>query len=121
MNRLPEPTTDRRFFERVWTMAFAQVYECSHCGDVWQVKIVEYIDSEHDEVFHEPVCSCGRSVREKRIDGKPVWHPLTEEELIDETTDWGDQVLLDQQIGLIQLHSSTDPASRSTRSTFAQI
>ena len=57
-------------------MAFAQVFECPNCGDVWKgVEIVEFID-------------CGRPVTEKVCDqnGKrvPVWHALSEEELDEE-------------------------------------
>jgi len=64
---------------------FAQVYECPKCGDVWKgVELVEMIDIDRDEVWHEPMCVCGHSVTEKMINGKPVWHAWTEEEIDDE-------------------------------------
>lgn len=75
-------------------MVFAPVYECPKCGDVWRVEMVEMIDCERDDVWQEPMCKCGRSVREKFVeqDGKrvPVWHPLTDEEIIEDTMDLSD-------------------------------
>lgn len=70
-------------------MAFATVYECPNCGDVWWgVEIVEDIDCDRDSVEYRAVCSCGRDVREKfeERDGErvPVWHALTDDEMHDE-------------------------------------
>ena len=72
-------------------MAFAQIYECPDCGDVWRgVEMVEHIDCDRDDVWHEPMCSCGRSVRPKLEGGFPVWHALSEEEMRDEMFGWED-------------------------------
>jgi hypothetical protein len=67
-------------------MAFAPVYECSNCGDVWRIEYVDHIDIEYDEVYTEPHCKkCGNYVKEKFQDGVLVWHPLTEEEMLEES------------------------------------
>lgn len=70
-------------------MAFAPIYDCPTCGEVWKVSSHEEIDCDRDEIYTHMVCDvCGREVCEKLIDGTPCYHALTEEEIIDETTDW---------------------------------
>lgn len=61
---------------------FARIFICPKCGDVWRdVEPVEIIDADRDEVWTEMFCSCGREVRAKEIDGKPVYHALSDEEI----------------------------------------
>lgn len=64
---------------------FAPVYDCPNCGEVWRdIYLREEIDCDRDDVEYYATCSCGREVMPKTIDGKPVWHALTEEEMDDE-------------------------------------
>lgn len=75
-------------------MAFAQVYHCEKCGDTWRVTIVPH-PCGNDDYVEIPECdACHSPVREKFIEQNgelvPVWHALTEEEIIDETTDYSD-------------------------------
>jgi len=77
------------FITLVSVMVFAQIYECSACGDVWRgVSIVEDIDCDRDSVEYRAVCACGRDVLEKFAieDGErvPCWHPLTDDEIDDD-------------------------------------
>lgn len=70
---------------------FAPIFTCPKCGDTWHVRTVEIIDADRDEVFEDHQCDqCGSSVRPKVVDGLPVWHPLTEEE-IDEMQMFSDE------------------------------
>jgi hypothetical protein len=59
---------------------FAQVYTCPECGDV-DAQAVEIVDTERDECWIEHFCKCGRAVRPKLIDGRPVVRALTDEEI----------------------------------------
>lgn len=61
---------------------FAPVFICPNCGDVWQVSVVEEIDTTHDEIYSVPLCNkCSSPVTEKIIDGVPEWHALTPDEM----------------------------------------
>jgi len=64
---------------------FAQVYNCSRCGDV-DGRVIQIIDTERDEVWSEVVCDqCNGIVSGKTDDkGNPVWRELTEEEILAE-------------------------------------
>jgi hypothetical protein len=64
---------------------FAQIYECRKCGDVWNTYTDEIINTAGDdlEVYH--YCSvCDSILRPKLVDGKPIFHPLTPEEMKEE-------------------------------------
>lgn len=62
---------------------FAPIYEGCKCGETFKVTRHQIIDTERDDVWEELVCDvCGSSViKEKMIDGKPCWHPLSDEEI----------------------------------------
>lgn len=75
---------------------FAHVFECSKCGDVWDVEFIDDIDTDRDEVETVAVCKCGRMVWPKLVDGRPVYHVLSEDEMDAECTgNWGDDEPLD--------------------------
>lgn len=60
---------------------FAPMYKCPKHGEVWHVETVESYDTEYDEVYVNKVCSqCYSEVVPYEHDGKPVVHPLTNEE-----------------------------------------
>lgn len=71
---------------------FAQIYECSEHGQIWQgVYTAEIIDIVNDDVYHIPSCSlCNRSVRPVMHEGAPVVHVLTPEEARAEMDCWYD-------------------------------
>lgn len=69
-------------------MTFAQLYECSHCGDVWRgVEIVE-VDCGPEDTMPVAFCCCGREVRPKYVEQNgnhyPVMHALSDEEIWEE-------------------------------------
>ncbi len=75
---------------------FAQIYECSKCGDVWRTYLFDHIDTENDEIHTERHCSgCnGSFLKEKKdANGVPYMHPMTDEEIrheIDSCSDYLD-------------------------------
>jgi DNA-directed RNA polymerase subunit RPC12/RpoP len=57
---------------------FAQLYECSKCGKVWEIEEVEIIDCKNDEVYQVPICNrCNRPC--KMLLGQ--LHALSEDEM----------------------------------------
>lgn len=72
---------------------FAPMYECRSCGDVWQVEVVEDIDCDRDSIECRAVCACGRDVTPKFVESEggriPVWHALTDDELMSELEELG--------------------------------
>ena len=61
---------------------FAQVYECSNCGDVWDVYPYDHIDTDRDKIETLIHCSvCNNAVMIKMRNNCPVMHPLTPDEI----------------------------------------
>lgn len=60
----------------------AQIYVGCKCGETWQVAPQEMIDTERDDVEYYLTCDvCGDSVSgEKKENGIPCMHAVTEEE-----------------------------------------
>jgi DNA-directed RNA polymerase subunit RPC12/RpoP len=60
----------------------AQVYNCCRCGETWRVSSGEVIDTENDRVETCLYCDvCGSEiVSEKKENGIPCLHAITEEE-----------------------------------------
>lgn len=71
-------------------MVFSQIYVCPHCGDVWDVELIDMFDDDHGHDYFFPFCRCGSPVRPKLVDGKPVQHALTDQEMEDEL--WGESL-----------------------------
>lgn len=74
-------------------MAFAPVYDCPNCGDVWQVEIVEFCCGDGDYIQEACCRKCGKiglreKLHEENGERVPIWHALTEEEIRDEM--WSD-------------------------------
>lgn len=60
---------------------FAQIFICPKCGEVWQVSMGEDC-GYHDEIYEIPICDhCYSICQEKVVDGHPVYHALTDEEI----------------------------------------
>lgn len=61
---------------------FAPLFECSEHGRVWRVFEHNEIDSDRDEIYEYECCEiCYRAVTPVLVDGKPLLHALTDEEM----------------------------------------